>query len=127
MPYVRVGDENSGSIDLFYEDGPKGPERPVFRNIDIRDVTCRKAKHALNLRAFENSDVSGIHLERCRFDNIASKDVMENIHGLTFADVTVNGGFWAKAGINRAAKIIDFRSMAKSFHWDARTRSPPTR
>jgi len=78
-------------LDLFYEDGPKGPERPVFRNIDIRDVTCRKAKYALNLRAFPNSEVSGIHLERCRFDNVASKDVMENIHSLTFADVMVNG------------------------------------
>jgi polygalacturonase len=78
-------------IDLFYEDGPKGPERPVFRNIDIRDVTCRKAKYALKLRAFENSDVSGIHLERCRFDNIGSKDVVENIHGLTFTDLSVNG------------------------------------
>ncbi len=78
-------------IDLFYEEGPKGPERPVFRNIDIRDVSCRKAKRVLNLRAFENSEVSGIRLERCQFSNIEGKDVVENVRGLMLEAVTVNG------------------------------------
>jgi polygalacturonase len=78
-------------IDLFYEEGPRGPEKPVFRNIDIRDLNCRKAKYALSLRAFENSEISGIHLERCRFDNIAARDMIENVHGLSFDGVTVNG------------------------------------
>lgn len=75
-------------IDLFYEEGPKGPQRPVFRNIDIRDVTCRKAKHVLNLRAFENSEISGIHLERCRFSNIAQADIVEKVTGLSMTEVT---------------------------------------
>jgi polygalacturonase len=78
-------------IDLFYEDGPNGPERPVFRNIDVRDVTCHKAQYALNLRAFAKSDVSGIHFERCSFTNISGKSVVENVRDLTFAEVTVNG------------------------------------
>ena len=30
-------------IDFYYEEGPQGPERPLVRNIDVRDVTCSKA------------------------------------------------------------------------------------
>jgi polygalacturonase len=78
-------------IDFYYEEGPKGPERPVVRNIDIRDVTCRKAKYALNVRGFPNAPIRDIRLERCTFEHVASQDVVENVQGLTFAEVSVNG------------------------------------
>jgi hypothetical protein len=35
-------------IDFNYEEGRNGPEHPVVRNISIREVTCKKAKYALN-------------------------------------------------------------------------------
>jgi polygalacturonase len=43
-------------IDFNYEEGPRGPERPLVHNIDISDVTCRKAKYALYARGFEGAD-----------------------------------------------------------------------
>jgi polygalacturonase len=91
--HIEIGEVADAvvQIDLFYEEGPKGPERPVFRNIDIRDLTCSKAKHALNLRAFPHSEISGIHLERCQLSNIAGPDIVENVQGLTYRDVTING------------------------------------
>jgi len=61
------------------------------RNIDIRDVTSKKSKYALNVRGFANAPIREIHLERCTLDNVASEDVVEFVEGLTMAGVTVNG------------------------------------
>jgi len=78
-------------IDFYYEEGPNGPERPVVRNIDIRDVTCKKAKYAVNVRGFANAPIRNVRLERCTFENVARPDVVENVEGLTMNEVKVNG------------------------------------
>jgi hypothetical protein len=78
-------------IDFNYEEGSKGPERPVVRNIDIRDVNSKKSKYALNVRGFANDPIRDIHLERCNLENVAAADVVEFVDGLTMAGVTVNG------------------------------------
>jgi polygalacturonase len=78
-------------IDFFYEEGPKGPERPVVRNVEISNVTCKKAKYGLYVRGFPNAPVRDIRLERCSFENVASANVLENVQGLKLASVTING------------------------------------
>jgi polygalacturonase len=78
-------------VDFNYQEGAKGPEHPIVRNIDIRDVTSQKSKYALQLRAFPDSPMTGIHFERCDFQNVATADVVENVRGLTLTDVKVNG------------------------------------
>jgi len=90
---IEIGEISDAilQIDFNYEEGPNGPERPAVRNIDIRDVTCRKAKYALNVRGFANAPIQNIHLGKCTFTNVASPDVVENVQGLTMNDVRVNG------------------------------------
>jgi len=78
-------------VDFFYEEGPKGPERPVVRNIEIRNVTCQKAKYAVYVRGFPNAPVRDIRLDHCDFRNVASANVLENVEGLSLAGVMVNG------------------------------------
>ncbi len=78
-------------VDFYYQEGAKGPEHPLVRNIDIRDVTSQKSKFALQLRGFPDSPMNNIHFERCSFDNVATPDVVENVKGLTLTDVKVNG------------------------------------
>ncbi len=78
-------------IDFNYEEGANGPERPVVRNIDIRDVTSKKSKYAVYARGFANAPIREIHLERCTLDNVGMADVVENVEGLTMAAVMVNG------------------------------------
>jgi polygalacturonase len=77
-------------IDFNYEEGPNGPERPVVRNIDIRDVTCKKARYALNLRGFANAPIRDVHLERCTFDNVAAESVVEHVEGLVQNNVKIS-------------------------------------
>ena len=69
----------------------------ALRNIDIRDVTCKKAKYALNVRGFPSAPIRDIRMERCSFGNIASPDVVENVQGLMLSDVKVNGKVRAKS------------------------------
>jgi polygalacturonase len=78
-------------VDFNYQEGAKGPEHPIVRNIDIRDVTSQKSKYALQLRGFPDSPMTGIHFERCDFQNVATPDVAENVRNLTLTDVKVNG------------------------------------
>ena len=78
-------------VDFNYQEGAKGPEHPVVRNIDIRDVTSRKSKYALQLRGFADSPMNDIHLERCTFENVGNPDIVENVRGLSETDVKVNG------------------------------------
>jgi polygalacturonase len=77
-------------IDFNYEEGVNGPELPVVRNIDVRDITCKKAKYALNLRGFANSPIRGVHLERCTFDNVAADNVVEHVDGLVQKQVKIS-------------------------------------
>lgn len=78
-------------IDFNYEEGPNGPERPVVRNIDIRDVTCKKAERALDVRGFANAKIRNLRLEHCTIEKATMPNVVENVEGLALADVTVNG------------------------------------
>jgi hypothetical protein len=78
-------------IDFNYEEGSHGPEHPVVRNIDIRDVTCKKAERALDVRGFPDAKIRNIRLERCTVESAAKANVVENVEGLTLADVRVNG------------------------------------
>lgn len=78
-------------IDFWYEEGQAGPERPVVRDIHLRKITSRKSKYALHVRGFASSPVRDVHLEECRFDNVALPDVIEHVEGLELQDVLVNG------------------------------------
>jgi hypothetical protein len=49
MPYINVGTENSGSIDIYYEDHGSG--RPVVQNGALAGVVSRDAiVHYLEVR-----------------------------------------------------------------------------
>jgi polygalacturonase len=90
---ITIGEVSDAilQVDFYYQEGAKGPEHPIVRNIDIRDVTSKKSKYALQLRGFPDSPMNNIHFERCSFENVATADVVENVKGLTLTDVSVNG------------------------------------
>jgi hypothetical protein len=78
-------------IDFNYEEGRNGPEHPVVRNIDIRDITCQMAERALDVRGFPDAKIRGLRLDRCTIQTASKPNVIENVEGLALSDVTVNG------------------------------------
>jgi len=79
------------NIDFYYEEGPKGPEHPLVRNIDIRDVTCRKAKHAVYARGFRDAPIRNVRIENCKFDHVLEANVVDNVQDFMLDGVTMNG------------------------------------
>ncbi len=93
MREVTIGQVSDAVVhaDFYYEEGEKGDFLPRVANIVVEDVTCRKSRRALYLRAFEKAPIEGVRLERCVFENVKDKDVVEHVNGLVWKDVTVNG------------------------------------
>ena len=78
-------------IDFNYEEGEQGPERPVVRDIHASNITCRKGKHALELRGFASSPIRDVQLEDCAFNGIALPNVIDHVEGLKLTRVKING------------------------------------
>ncbi|MES2523989.1 MAG: glycoside hydrolase family 28 protein [Gemmatimonadota bacterium] len=94
--YMRdctIGEVKEGvlSIDLFYEEGEKGPFTPIVRDVELRNVTSRKSEYGLYMRAYPKSEISDIRVIDCRFDGVAKGNVAEGVRGLVMRNVRVNG------------------------------------
>jgi polygalacturonase len=79
------------SVDLFYEEGQQGPFVPVVRNVEMRNVTSRKSKYGLYMRAYERSEISDIRIIDCTFDGVERGNVTEGVQRLVLQDTRING------------------------------------
>jgi polygalacturonase len=93
MRDVTVGQvaEAIVTVNYFYEEGDKGAFLPIVRNVEVRRVTSKKSRYAMLLRGFKQDPIQDIRLVDCTFDGVASPDVIENVTGLTLANVRING------------------------------------
>ena len=93
MRDVTVGQvaEAVVACDFFYEEGRNGGYKPVLRNVEVRNVTSKKSKHAFLLRGFAESPITDIRVIDCRFDGVESPDILEGVKDLVLTNVTVNG------------------------------------
>ena len=93
MRDVTVGEvaEAVVTINFFYEEGEGGKYLPSVKDIDVRNVTSKKSQYALLLRGFKNAPISGVRIEDCTFDGVASGDLLENVKGIELRNVRVNG------------------------------------
>jgi len=93
MRNVTVGQlaEAVVAADFFYEEGHNGAYTPVLRDVDVRNVTSKKSKHAFLLRGFAESPITNIRVTDCTFDGVESADVLEGVRDLVLTNVTVNG------------------------------------
>lgn len=93
MRDVRVGQVADAvlSVDLYYEEGQAGPFVPVVRNVEMRDVTSRKSRYGLYMRAYERSEIRDIRVIGSRFDGVERGNVTEGVRGLVMESSTING------------------------------------
>jgi polygalacturonase len=79
------------SIDFFYEEGEAGKFTPVVRNVNLRNLTTRKAQYALYLRGFKNAPIADVNLVDCNLRGVEKPNVLENVKDLHLSNVHVNG------------------------------------
>jgi hypothetical protein len=104
MRDVTVGQVADAIVaaDFYYEEGDTGAFTPVLRDVEVRNLTSRKSKHAFVLRGYERAPVSNIRVTDCAFDGVESPDVLQGVRDLTLTNVRVNGrmrnALWILAG-----------------------------
>jgi polygalacturonase len=93
MRDVTVGQvaEAVVTINYFYEEGDAGAFPPVVRDVEVRNVTAQKSRHALLLRGFSHDPIQDVRLIDCTFNHVERDDIIEAVTGLSLTNVTVNG------------------------------------
>ena len=93
MRNVTVGQVKDAvvSVDLYYEEGQQGPFVPVVRNVELRNVTSRKSRYVLYMRAYPRSEISDVRVIDSRFEGVERGNVTEGVRDLEFEDVLING------------------------------------
>jgi polygalacturonase len=99
---IKVGEVGDAVIhfDMKYEpqEGKDGGFVPVWRNIEIKNVTSLKSRFALYLSGLENSPIKNLVVEDCKFNSAAEKSVIENVENPVMKNVYVNGAPFVKGG-----------------------------
>jgi polygalacturonase len=98
LEHVYLRDIDAGQVagpavevDLQYEEGPKGPFKPQVRDIEVVNLKVRKCRMAWSLRGYKDAPIQDVRLRDCAFGDAAQAAVVENVEGLKFENVTVNG------------------------------------
>jgi polygalacturonase len=61
-------------IDFLYEEGTKGPFKPVAKNVVIEDVTVAHTPRVLNVRGFPGASISDVRIYNSVFKEIQKPD-----------------------------------------------------
>ena len=93
MRDVRVGQVADAAIriNFMYEEGDAGPYDPVVRHVEVRNLTCEKSERALYLRGYADSPITDVRLVDCRFQNVEKESIIDDVDGLVFENVFING------------------------------------
>jgi polygalacturonase len=79
------------AIDLLYEEGANGKFMPIVRDVELLRVTSKKSQYGLYIRGFEGSEISGVRIIDCTFDNVAKGNVIEHASPVEMRNVRING------------------------------------
>ncbi|WP_228010780.1 glycoside hydrolase family 28 protein [Nonomuraea phyllanthi] len=90
---LEIGQVGGSVIDVnfFYEEGPGHGFNPEVGRIDVRDVTVRTARRALNLRGYADAPIRGVTLTDVDFGATATPSVVEHVEDLVLKNVLANG------------------------------------
>jgi len=77
------------TIDLLYEEGPRGPHRPVVRNVQLENVTSHASPRVMWLGGFEGATITGVKFTNCTFRGVTATDFVQHAGSITFNHVTV--------------------------------------
>ena len=90
---IRVGQVQRAAIacDFNYEEGAKGPYRPILRHIVIERLRAAQAKRVLDSQGLPGAPVRDISILDCRFDGVTEPSIIRFTEDLALKRVLVNG------------------------------------
>jgi polygalacturonase len=93
MRNTRAGQVSGAvvDVDFRYEEGDGGPYKPLVRDIELRNVTCKKSQRVLSLSGYPTAPIQDVRLIDCTFDNVQKSNTVENVKSLSLTGVRING------------------------------------
>ena len=79
------------NIDFNYEEGANGPFTPVARDVQVETVVSGKSLYAVDAQGFESAPIYDLVLRDCDFRDVANPNIVENVKGISFSNVKING------------------------------------
>lgn len=91
MRRVTVGQVREAilTVDFQYEEGAKGPEHPVARNIQIEQVTSTGSPRVLYLAGIPAGTIDGVRFTDCTFRGVTQTELVEYAAAISFKNVTI--------------------------------------
>jgi unsaturated rhamnogalacturonyl hydrolase len=91
MRNVQIGRVSEAvlTIDLLYEEGAKGPYKPVVRNVEITNVTSKASPRVMWIAGFEGAEVDNIRFVDCTFRGIEAAERMSFAKNVSFSNVLI--------------------------------------
>ena len=91
MRQVKIGRvaEAVLTIDLMYEEGARGPHRPVVRNVVLEKVTSQTSPRVMWIAGFPAATIDGVRFANCTFSGVESTEVLSHAGSISFRNVTI--------------------------------------
>ena len=91
MRNVQIGQvaEALLTVDLLYEEGPKGDFPPIVRNIYFDNVTSKSTPRMFFIVGFDRATIDNINVSNCTLAGLTSPEVIEHAGKITLNNVTV--------------------------------------
>ncbi len=95
------------TVDLLYEEGPKGNFPPVVRHVSIDHVQCPTCPRVLWIQGFPAATVDDIVLSHSTFGGVQFPDIVEQASRVDFDHVNIIPAVMAQSLHSRPAAAVD--------------------
>ena len=91
MRAIEIGRVNEAilTIDMNYEEGPRGNFQPVMRNVSIDHCTSKSSPRVVWITGIENGIVDGIRFSHSTFSGVETAEVISGVRNISFEHVNI--------------------------------------
>jgi unsaturated rhamnogalacturonyl hydrolase len=91
MRNVEIGRVSEAilTIDLLYEEGARGPHRPVVRNVEIAQVTSKSSPRVMFIAGFEGAVIDDIRIIDSKFQGVEATEHLSHAGSVSLKGVTI--------------------------------------
>ena len=91
MRHVEIGRvaEAVLTIDLVYEEGARGPHRPIVRNVSLENITSQTSPRVMWIAGFPGAMIDNVRFANCTFRGVEASEVLSSAGNITLRNVTI--------------------------------------
>lgn len=87
---IEIGEAKTAIvIDFQYEEGDSGKFTPIVRNLDFRNIHCKKAGQVFQIRGYQRSPIKDFILMNSRFDQVDGVGILEELDNFVVKNVYI--------------------------------------